>query len=248
MEKILNQDKLKKRFWEIDFLRGIVIIGVVVFHFLYNLNYFYDTNIPLFRGFGNLCQKTGVFVLLFLVGISLSISKVQKKAPFTEYLLRGSKTLGCAMLITIVTMFIYPKNYVIFGILHLIGTATILAYFFRDFKYVNLILGVVIIILGIQLKKYTATNNWFLAFGITSSTFSTLDYFPLLPWFGVVLIGLFIGGSIYDLDKRKFKFIDEPKNSLINSFCFIGRHSLLIYLFHPPLFYGLLITLKFLFP
>ncbi|MBE3036638.1 MAG: DUF1624 domain-containing protein, partial [Candidatus Atribacteria bacterium] len=31
---------LQQRFWEIDFLRGIAIIMMVLYHLLYNLHYF----------------------------------------------------------------------------------------------------------------------------------------------------------------------------------------------------------------
>lgn len=248
MNKTLDNKKFKARFWEIDFLRGIAVVMMIIFHFLWDLNYFYGTNIALFSGFWGHYQKIGASIFISLVGISLAVSSIQQKAIFTKYLLRGGKILGCAMMVTLATRFIYPKSYVIFGTLHFIGTAIILAYYLRQYKYLNLFLGIFFILLGNYVKTHNSSNDWLLIFGITSNTFQSVDYFPIFPWFGVVLIGLFIGNSLYAYNKRKFKCIETPNNFFMKFIIFLGNHSLFIYLVHQIVLYGLFMIVKIIFP
>ncbi|MCX6818607.1 MAG: heparan-alpha-glucosaminide N-acetyltransferase domain-containing protein, partial [Candidatus Aenigmarchaeota archaeon] len=59
-------------------------------------------------------------------------------------------------------------------------------------------------------------------------------YFPILPWFGVILIGIFFGNKLYPNAKRSFNIIDLSKFRIIKLLSFLGRHSLFIYLLHQP--------------
>jgi uncharacterized membrane protein len=71
----------------------------------------------------------------------------------------------------------------------------------------------------------------------------TEDYVPLLPWFGVVLVGLFIGQQL--LQARRL----APARSWLaaghigRSLEWAGRHSLAIYMIHQPLLLGILYLL-----
>ncbi|CVK32816.1 conserved protein of unknown function [Methanoculleus bourgensis] len=57
---------------------------------------------------------------------------------------------------------------------------------------------------------------------------------PLLPWFGLVLIGMSCGYLFYPGGERGFSFrAAEP--TFARPFSILGRHSLLIYFLHQPL-------------
>jgi uncharacterized membrane protein len=71
--------------------------------------------------------------------------------------------------------------------------------------------------------------------GFKPSQFYTVDYFPILPWFGVVLIGIFIGNTLYPFNKRRFKIKDISQLKFVKFFCFLGRKSLIIYFLHQPI-------------
>jgi uncharacterized membrane protein len=64
--------------------------------------------------------------------------------------------------------------------------------------------------------------------------FTSVDYFPVLPWFGAVLIGVFVGNSLYPCYVRTFHLRDRSQVPMIRGIDFLGRHSLLIYLVHQP--------------
>jgi len=230
---------MEKRFWEIDFLRGIAVIMMIIFHFLFDLVFFRGYNINVSSGLLLYFARMTAFIFIFLVGVSLTISysraiKKQKTNLFTKYLKRGAKIFSWGLAITLVTWLFFREEFIIFGVLHFIGLSIILAYPLIKYKWQNLVLGVFFIVAGFFLSKLTFNFSWLMWLGFIPKYFCTLDYFPLLPWFGVVLIGLFFGNLLYKNNRRIFKIADLSKNYLIIFFSFLGRHSLFVYLVHQP--------------
>jgi uncharacterized membrane protein len=72
---------------------------------------------------------------------------------------------------------------------------------------------------------------WLVWLGFRPHGFHSIDYIPLLPWFGIFLLGIFMGDTFYGEGKRGFKF-PELDNWVAGKICFIGRHSLMIYMTH----------------
>jgi uncharacterized membrane protein len=68
----------------------------------------------------------------------------------------------------------------------------------------------------------------------------TVDYFPLIPWFGVSLLGVVMGDLLYCGDRRRFRMPDLSKYRPVKVFQWAGQHSLGIYLFHQPVIAGAL--------
>ena len=54
------------RFWEIDFARGLAVIGMIIFHALWQLNYFGYTTLSLYSGWLGLFQKIIAITFYFL--------------------------------------------------------------------------------------------------------------------------------------------------------------------------------------
>ena len=57
---------------------------------------------------------------------------------------------------------------------------------------------------------------------------------PLLPWFGLILIGMACGSLFYPGGRRGF-LLSAAEPALARPFEFLGRHSLVIYFLHQPL-------------
>lgn len=242
-----------ERFWEIDFLRGIAIVMMITYHLLFDLNYFGFTytdlnSLPLLL----FLYPIGTLFLL-LVGISLTVSYAKVKNTRTKnqlrikYLRRGSMIFGFGLLITLVT-WIYPHDgFIIFGVLHCIGLSIILAYPFIRSRIPALLAGVLCISVGVFLQAtVTVDFPWLLWLGFMPAQFYTLDYFPLLPWFGVVLVGIFLGNTLYQDNARTFKIKDRSRFIVSRMLCFFGRYSLIIYLAHQLIIVGLLYLLTLL--
>ncbi len=60
------------------------------------------------------------------------------------------------------------------------------------------------------------------------------DYRPLLPWFGVVLIGLCFGDMVYGSGRRP-GILPQKTPVVAQPLLPLGRNSLLIYLVHQPI-------------
>ena len=70
--------------------------------------------------------------------------------------------------------------------------------------------------------------------------FYSVDYFPLLPWFGVILIGVALGDLFYRGYRRRVPLPDLTGSSVVRGFELLGRNSLAIYLAHQPVIIGLM--------
>jgi uncharacterized membrane protein len=73
-------------------------------------------------------------------------------------------------------------------------------------------------------------------------TFFMLDYWPIFPWFGVVLFGVTAGNALYG-DRSKRAASSIPRPSAVRPLAFLGRHSLVVYLVHQPVLLAALILL-----
>ncbi len=231
-------------------MRGVAILMMVVFHFVWDLNYFYSVEVNFGFGFWKIFQTLTASLFIFLVGVSSFLSSQKSNPEFRTFLKRGLKVFSFGVLITIVTRIIFPSEYIIFGILHFIGVAIVLSYFFIKLRYLNLFIGVLFIVGGGILK-----NNYFdfsylaqatlsdfvihlvLPFGFIPENFSTLDYFPIFPWFGIVLFGIFWAQLFYKGSDRLYIFNFENNNFVSKSMSYLGKNSLFVYLAHQPVLF-----------
>ena len=236
----------KDRFWEIDFLRGFAIILMIFFHILYDLNFFSIANFRIYSGILLYIARLSASIFVVLVGISLSISysrvenRLKTNDIIMKFIKRGLKTLILGVVISVITWFYIPRGFVVFGILHFIGLSIILSLIFIRYRYINIIFGSFFIIVGLYLKTLTFNFNILIPLGFIPNNFWTIDYFPLFPWFGIILIGISIGNLIYPNFNRKYEIKDLSKNLFVKSFCFLGRNSLFIYFLHQPIIIGLI--------
>jgi len=231
------------RYWEIDFLRGIAIVMMITFHFFFDLRYFGNYSINLHSGFWWFFARITATIFILLVGISLTLSysrAKKRKGLYRKYLYRGIKILSWGLIITLITYLFFREGFIIFGILHFIGIAIILAYPFIRMRFLNLFLGILFIIAGIYMAGMSFDFSWLMWLGFMPKHFYTFDYFPILPWFGVALIGLFLGNLLYPNGR---KIISDYNSPFVSFFSFLGRHSLLIYLIHQPILVILLYAL-----
>jgi uncharacterized membrane protein len=230
------------RFWEVDAARGIAIIMMIVYHCTYDLDTLGGYHIQSTTGYLALFADVTAGLFLFLVGISLAISRTRTSLTgwrlFGKYLARGLRILAYGVVLTVIFLAL-GMGVVAFGILHLIGFSIILAYPFLSLRLTNLVLGTVIFVAGqyVLAQDLYSQSFWLLPFGVVPEGVMMPDYRPLLPWFGVVLIGLFFGNVVYGgrpaVPEDKAPVLARPLLPL-------GRNSLFIYLIHQPIIIALL--------
>lgn len=241
--------RVQERFWEIDLLRGMAIVLMISYHALFDLRFCGSPAVGPGDSFWYWAPRSIASIFVLLAGLSLSIShsRAKMQAPknklFFKYLRRGAGIFLCGMAITAVTWLLFPDEYIIFGILHFIGLSVILAYPFLGLRCANLALGAICIAAGVFLEHMSFPFSHLLFIGFVPHGFASLDYFPLLPWFGLILWGIFLGNILYAGNKRRFFLPDRPRNMVVDILGYAGQHSLIIYLLHQPLIVAFLCLL-----
>lgn len=233
------------RYWEIDSLRGLAIIMMIAYHIFYDLRFFGNFQVNPNSGFLLILGRSSALIFIFLVGVCLAISYSRvrnkpKKEIIKKYFARGLKIFSCGLAITLITWLFLRNGFIIFGVLHFIGLSIILVYPFLGFKKLNLFLGIIFFAIGLFLYNQTFDFSWLLWLGFKPVALYTFDYFPVFPWFGIILLGLFFGSIYYSNDKQKIKVPDFSGMLLVRIFSFLGRNSLLIYLIHQPILIGII--------
>jgi uncharacterized membrane protein len=229
------------RFWEVDAARGVAIIMMVVYHTTYDLDTLGGYDIQSTTGHWALFADITAGLFLFLVGVSLAISRARTSLTgwrlFGKYLARGLRILAYGVVLTVVFLAL-GMGVVAFGILHLIGISIILAYPFLRLRFTNLVLGTLIFVAGqyILARGLDSQSFWLLPFGIVPEGVIMPDYRPLLPWFGIVL---FFGNVVYG-DGRRPAVPEDKAPMLARPLLPPGRNSLFIYLIHQPIIIALL--------
>jgi uncharacterized membrane protein len=233
------------RYDEIDVARGTAILMMILFHTIFDLAFFgvYPVNVS--TGFWRWFAVATASLFLLIAGISLTISHARAlqrlggtiKPPVQiviKYLKRGAGIFCCGLLVTLATWLYLGDGFVMFGILHLIGVSIMLAPLFFWLRKKNILIGAVWITIGITLAYSAISGPVFLLWlGIHPASFTSVDYTPLFPWFGVVLIGMGLGEHLYPNGKRVFN-IPHFHGVVSATIALLGRHSLVIYLVHQP--------------
>jgi uncharacterized membrane protein len=183
-------------------------------------------------------------MFLSLAGISMVIvdNRPGRQRAFRRTLLRGGKVFGFGLVISFATFLFVPDEFVIFGILHLIGFSIVAAYPFlpRKRRWISLVAGIVAIVVGNDINRRVSLGPWLIPLGVNQIGRGMVDWYPILPWFGVVLVAIFIGHTLYPAGKRWFEIPDWSRVPVLRQIAFLGKHSLLIYLVHQPVLIGIL--------
>lgn len=238
------------RFWEVDALRGVAIIMMVIFHLMWDLWFFRVLpNVVLYAGFWKYFQRTTASLFIVLVGVSLTISYRRKRrragakaSLFPFYLRRGLTIVAWGVVFHLVVWSL-GIGVVHFGVLHLIGTSIILAYPLLERRWLNLWLFLLLFALGGYVQTIHPDWLWLVWLGFHPVPYGAVDYFPLIPWFGGVLLGVFLGNTLYDVDGLKVWIPDLSGWLPVQALGFLGRNSLFFYLIHQPLLFGILVLL-----
>lgn len=254
------------RIWELDFVRGLCILLMIMDHTLYDLAHIFPHQ--WFGGeeaTGILYQLTrfaameyypwplrdigwwiAVFLFVFICGISCSFSHSNLK--------RGLRLAGVALLLTLATYgmdwYMGQENQftIRFGVLHMLATSILLYCLLRKIgPLFLLLLSFFSIAIGVYFLYFPmgSTISYSAILARSIAEFHSADYFPLLPWFGFFLAGASLGPLLYR-ERRSF-FPRGGTASWKRPILFVGRHSLVFYILHQPLIYGLLTLVGMLF-
>lgn len=264
----IKKKPLSNRYLFLDVVRGIAVILMIFYHIIFDLNVLYGIRgIDALKGFWYYEGRISAILFIGISGVSTAIlfNKYDPKKAIQKNIKRTIKILFWALCITAITFFIQPDMTIHFGILHFIGLSTLLSmivlYFVRLFmsrfndtiqsnlenksltfqREANVLfsIGLLWLIVSNPLLNLLPHSYQFFLLGSPPETYSSWDYYPLFPYFGIVLIGLAIGIKITKSAHDKKKDTDKNnlfKNNWTRSFLEnLGKKSLFIYLLHQPI-------------
>lgn len=188
---------------------------------------------------------------VFIAGLTIRFSR--------NPALHGAKLLMIAAVVSLVTAFFFPGSGIYFGVLHLLAVCmmvyavcgkwlekihwipgaavSLVLYLCTYWIYPDRIIGIKGLF-ELPLPEALTQNNLLYAFGFLGKGFSSVDYYPLLPWLFLFLCGCFAGRLLRS---------DRLPEFLLRDYCrpltFIGKNSLFIYVIHQPIIYGICLLL-----
>ena len=211
---------------------------MIAYHFIYDLKYFgyVDWDTPLGSGFRE-WRSSIVFCFIFAMGLSMGVAHGCGRA-MRAFWVRLLQIAGCAVVITVMSLVMFPESWIYFGILHFMCIASLVTFALIGRPFLALVLGAAIVVLfwgglvpyGWPLKLIDGLPSY------------TEDFVSPFPWLGVALIGAGLGEQLVknpDLMAKTGAWdIGGRVGKLVS---FAGKRSLLIYMVHQPILFALII-------
>ena len=231
----------------LDTIRGITLLSMMLYHTCWDLVFLFGKKIPGYSGLGGyVWQQSICWTFILLAGFCWSLG--------SHHLKRGLIVFGSGILITFVTLLVMPESRVIFGVLTLIGSCMLLLIPMEKLLLklraeIGLAGSFLLFLLFRNVNTgYLGFENWNILklpdgfyenlfttyLGFPQKGFFSADYFSLLPWFFLFLTGFYL----YQL-VQKNHMMEKLFSWRVLGFDVIGRHSLLIYLLHQPVVFGI---------
>ncbi|MEP7239526.1 MAG: heparan-alpha-glucosaminide N-acetyltransferase [Devosia sp.] len=219
----------------IDVYRGTALLAMAAYHAAWDLNYYRLISVgigvdPLWIWF----QRAIAGSFLLLVGASLVLAH-GNGVRWGLFWRREVVLVAAAAAVSLGTWFAFGPALAYFGILHAIALFSLLA---LPFLFAPIWLtcaasaGAVLASLWTTEAFDPPWLNWI---GFFRTTPETADLVPVFPWFGVVLAG--VAGMRLLRDRPVFNWANAAWP--LRAAGFIGRWSLLFYLLHQPILFGI---------
>lgn len=266
----------KKRIYELDVLRAICIILMIIDHFTlfvdfsggiggwasYLFSNYYEVNNTFIDSFVGIChdfqysilRDAGHYIVatifLVLVGINCAFSR----SNFKRSLKIGIAAIIIGIVTTALSLISGEDLYIIFGVLSCLAVSILIISVIEKFfpsKWLYLIVGIIIVLWGFIIEWWAAPRIYY----ITSLNFSSLvDIILGFKVYGQDHFGLipctgviFIGVFIGKTLYRKRKsLLPKLEGKWTVPFKFVSKHALLIYLIHQVVSVILILLMYFI--
>ena len=219
----------------LDLARSLAILCMVAFHFTFDLALFgYLPPDTMSQPFWYYFARMIAGSFLFLSGVSLWLAHglgIRWPAFWTRF----AKIAAGAVLVTLASIWFVPGGTILFGILHAIAAASLLGLIALRLPWpVTLVLAAAIFAAAWGPRLPAFDPLWLVWTGLAETRPMMGDYVPLVPWAAPALAGIAAAKAL-----RLDLWRGTPPTRLTRALGFPGRHSLVIYLIHQPILFGL---------
>ena len=223
----------------IDRARGIALLAMAGFHLVWDCVTFalLDPLIlyePAFRAYGAAIAAS--FIALSGVSTTLARPEGLLERSVLKRLLRVGAS---ALAVSLVTWIALPDSYVRFGILHHIFAASLIG--ISAWRWPSPVLAVLALCfaaLPLVFPLGLVSAPMSIVLGLPEIPPNTVDTVPLIPWLGAFFAGLLAGKNLR-VHLRPVPALRRVDGLL----CWLGRHSLFIYLTHQIVLVALVAAL-----
>jgi len=178
------------RFDRLDRLRGLALLWMAAFHFCFDLanwrliqaNFYAD---PLWT-----TQRTCILSLFLLCAGAGQAIAVHQGQTWARFWRRWAQVAGCALLVTLGSMAMFPRSFIYFGVLHGMAVMLLVARLTAGWGRGLWVAGAVAIVLPHVFQHPVFDAAWLDWTGLMTRKPITEDHVPLLPWLGVMWWGL----------------------------------------------------------
>lgn len=226
------------RYQSLDILRGLAIIGMVLFHANYMLEEVFAIEIFHFstRFWYILGRVVGItFIIVSGISFYLSVQNRLLSRIVTNTKKRFMILTTIALIISFVTYVFFYEQRISFGIIHFFAVATLLGLPFIRLWSWNMIVGILCLLVGYYINPISVDTDLLIPIGLTPMDYYSADYYPIFPWFGYYLIGYGVADWLHRI--RYFARVFSGSYTFIQPLASMGRYSLLIYVVHVPIVY-----------
>jgi uncharacterized membrane protein len=228
----------------VDVLRGLAVAQMIVFHFIYDLNYFGWVKLRMLADQPWVGWRAAIVTqFLLLVGVSL-VLRMSFKPGLRDFLRRWIEVAGAALLVSAGSWLVFGPRFIWFGILHFVATALLLARPLVRLGAWNLALGAAALLAGLTLADPAFNATPANVIGFVAKKPGTEDYVPLFPWIGVVLIGVGLG-SLWQRAGWRVPSVLVPLDAdPPRLLTLLGTWALTVYVVHQPVLMGVLMLAR----
>jgi uncharacterized membrane protein len=224
----------------LDALRAVAIVWMAIFHFCFDLNYLrlLDPVQAFTRDPFWTTQRTAIVSLfMFCAGLSQAVA-LHAGQGWPRFWKRWAQVAGCALLVTAGSALVFPRSFIYFGVLHGLAVMLVLCRLVAPLRTPWLpVLAVGCLALP-QLVQHpffdTPFTNWV---GLVTRKPVTEDFVPVVPWLGVMLLGLAAGRWLL---AQRPQVLTGALPAALQPLAVLGRWSLSFYMLHQPVLLGAL--------
>ena len=251
----MKEKKIRPRFHLIDESRGFWFINMIMYHAIWDLVYIFGYEWQWYQsGVAFVWQQCICWSLIFISGFCWQMSRKNLK--------RGLQVFGAGLVITLATVLFMPDSRVLFGVLTLIGSSMLLMIpcdkVLRNMHpWIGAVASFLIFLFvypvnsgyfgfgGVEMLTLPRElySSWIGSYlGFTEPGFWSTDYFSIVPWFFLYLVGYFSYGVVFKGKEGRGKALAKRvmEKSIFPPLGWVGRNALIIYMLHQPVIYGIL--------
>jgi uncharacterized membrane protein len=222
----------------LDALRGAAIVWMAAFHLCFDLNHFgwLSPRQDFYADpFWTLQRTAIVSLFLFCAGLSQAVAQ-QAGQGGARFWRRWAQVAGCAVLVSIGSMLMFPRSWISFGVLHSIAVMLVLLRLVAPLRAGLWLLGAAALALPLLVQHPFFDSRWTNPIGLVTRKPVTEDYVPVLPWFAALAWGCAAGRLVL---ARAPHLLAGALPGGLQPLAALGRWPLTFYMLHQPVLIGI---------